>query len=296
MRTLCIALCASMSAWPLTAQAPAPADEPAGRLVPVNGHRLWISCAGEAGPTVIVDYGGGSDGSEWRETVADLRREARVCVYARAGHPRSEPGPLPRDAGREADELAALVVNAEVPRPFLLVAHSLGALNALVLADRHREWLSGLVVLDPPPLSWLSGQVFQGIRAGVETTVSRLRQRAAELRASQDSTAPARAAFREAFASELEAMFGRSAELAAAVRTLGDLPVLAVAGGRPDTRAYGADAEAFTRAWGEQAAAIARLSTRGEFVVVAESGHNLPVEAPDRVVAAARSMLGRVAR
>jgi len=228
--------------------------------------------------------------------VAELRRDARVCVYARAGHPRSEPGPLPRDAGREADELAALVGNAGVPRPFLLVAHSLGALNALVFAQRHSEWLSGLVVLDPPPLSWLSGGAFPTIRAGVETTVARLRQRAAELRASPDSAAPARAAFREAFASELEATFGRSAELAALVQSLGDLPVLAVAGGRPDERAYGADAEAFTRAWGEQAAVIARLSTRGEFVLVAESGHNLPAEAPERVVAAIRSLLARIPR
>ena len=86
------------------------------------------------------------------------------------------------------------------------------------------------------------------------------------------------------------------AALAAAGRSLGDLPVIAVAGGRPDARAYGADAEAFTRSWGEQAAAIAGLSTRGEYVLVAERGHNLPAEVPGRVGAAVRAMLERVAR
>jgi pimeloyl-ACP methyl ester carboxylesterase len=288
-------LCAAV-AGPLSAQVPPVAPAPAGRLVPVNGHRLWISCAGAEGPTVVVDYGGGSDGTEWRATVAELRREARVCVYARAGYPPSEPGPFPRDAGREADELAALLTAAAVPRPFLLVAHSLGALNAMVLAQRHRDWLTGLVVLDPPPFSWLNGTTFPAIRTGVEATVTRVRQRVVTLRGAADSASLVRAHRSETLASELESMFAGTATAASAVRTLGDLPVLALAGGRPDTTAYGADAAAFTNAWIEQARAIAALSSRGEFVLVAESGHNVPAQVPDRVTAAVRTMLARVAR
>lgn len=278
----------------LAALAVLPTQEPAGRLVSVGGHRLWIECAGEGAPTIVVEFGGGSSGGEWRQTVEDLRREARVCIYARAGYPRSEPGPLPRDAGREADELAALVEEAGVSRPFLLVAHSLGALNALVLADRHRDWLSGLVLLDPPPLSWMSGRAFPGIRANTETSVARMRQRAAQLRVAADSTGPVRAAAVEALASEIEAMFGRTPELVSAVRSLGDLPLLVVSGGRANPAVYGDQAEAFTGAWIEQGRAFAALSSRSSFVLVAESGHNLPQEVPDRVLASVREMLSRL--
>jgi pimeloyl-ACP methyl ester carboxylesterase len=270
------------------------AQEPAGRLVSVGTHRLWIECAGEGAPTIVVEVGGGSNGAEWSQTVDDLRREARVCIYSRAGYPRSEPGPLPRDAGREADELAALVEGAGVTRPFLLVAHSLGALNALVLADRHRDWLSGLVLLDAPPLSWMSGRAFPGIRVNTEASVARMRQRAAQLRAAADSTGPVRAAAVEALASEIEAMFARTPELVSAVRSLGDLPLLVVSGGRANPAVYGDQAEAFTGAWIEQGRAFAALSSRGSFVLVAESGHNLPQEVPDRVLASVREMLSRL--
>ena len=278
----------------LAAFALLPAQEPAGRLVSVGTHRLWIECVGEGAPTVVVEFGGGSSGGEWRQTVEDLRREARVCIYARAGYPRSEPGPLPRDAGREADELAALVEGAGVTRPFLLVAHSLGALNALVLADRHRDWLSGLVLLDPPPLSWMSGGAFPGIRANTEASVARMRQRAAQLRAAADSTGPVRAAAVEALASEIEAMFARTPELVSEVRSLGDLPLLVMSGGRANEALYGDQAEAFTGAWIEQGRAFAALSSRGSFVLVAESGHNLPQEVPDRVLASVREILSRL--
>ena len=36
------------------------------------------------------------------------------------------------------------------------------------------------------------------------------------------------------------------------------------------------------------------LSSRGSFVLVAESGHNLPQEVPDRVLASVREMLSRL--
>jgi pimeloyl-ACP methyl ester carboxylesterase len=290
------------NAAPLGAQAapalPAP-PVPSGELVAVGEHRLWLSCDGQGSPTIFVEVGGGSNGGDWWNAVAELRRDTRVCIYARAGYPRSDAGPMPRDAGREADEAAALIQRAGVGRPFLLVAHSLGAMNALVLASRHPDWLVGMVLLDPPPLSWLAGRTFATIRGDVVANIARMRERAARLRAAADSAATPdaaatgvrRAAALEALASEMEAMFSETSQLVSAIRSLGDLPVTVVAGGRPNPQAYGADAETFTRAWGDEGRALATLTTRGSFILIAESGHNLPVEAADRVLAIVREAL-----
>jgi pimeloyl-ACP methyl ester carboxylesterase len=314
MRTLrSTATCASVllavllfgTAAPLGAQAapaapapPAP-QVPPGELVDLGAHRLWLSCDGQGSPTIFVEVGGGSNGSDWWNAVAELRRDTRVCIYSRAGYPRSDAGPMPRDAGREADEAAALIEIARVERPFLLVAHSLGAMNALVLASRHPDWLAGMVLLDPPPLSWMAGRTFTNIRDDLVANIARMRERAAQLRALSDSAASTRAAATgvqraaatEALASEMEAMFSETSRLVSAIRSLGDLPVTVVAGGRPNPRAYGADAEAFTRAWGDEGRTLAALTTRGNFVLIAESGHNLPVEAADRVLAIVRDAL-----
>jgi pimeloyl-ACP methyl ester carboxylesterase len=314
MRTLrSTATCASVllavllfgTAAPLGAQAapaapapPAP-QVPPGELVDLGAHRLWLSCDGQGSPTIFVEVGGGSNGSDWWNAVAELRRDTRVCIYSRAGYPRSDVGPMPRDAGREADEAAALIQTARVERPFLLVAHSLGAMNALVLASRHPDWLAGMVLLDPPPLSWMAGRTFTNIRDDLVANIARMRERAAQLRALSDSAASTRAAATgvqraaatEALASEMEAMFSETSRLVSAIRSLGDLPVTVVAGGRPNPRAYGADAEAFTRAWGDEGRTLAALTTRGNFVLIAESGHNLPVEAADRVLAIVRDAL-----
>lgn len=292
LATTLLAVLLSGGAAALFAQAAPAPQVPPGELVSVGTHRLWISCDGQGGPTIFVEVGGGSSGADWWNAVAELRRETRVCIYSRAGYPRSEAGPMPRDAGREADEAAALIQAAGVARPFLLVAHSLGALNALVLANRHPDWVVGMVLLDPPPFSYMAGRSFTNLRDNLLANVGRMRERAAALRAAGDSVGLRRAAATEALASEMETMFAETERLVSAIRTLGDMPVTVVAGGQPNTQVYGADAEAFSRAWGEEGRAIAAMSTRGRYILIAESGHNLPVEAADRVLAIVREALG----
>ena len=162
---------------------PPPPQVPPGKLVDLDAHRLWLSCDGQGSPTIFVEVGGGSNGGDWWNAVAEPRRDTRVCICSRAGCPRNDEGPMPREAGREADEAAALIQRARVERPFLLVAHSLGAMNALALANRHPDWLIGMVRMDPPPLSWMASRTFANIRTDVVASVARMRGTAARLRA-----------------------------------------------------------------------------------------------------------------
>ncbi len=67
---------------------------------------------------------------------------------------------MPRTGQQMTDELNVLLKNANIPSPFVLLGHSLGGLNAYLYASRYPEQLAGLVLLDPPPLPFISGQKF----------------------------------------------------------------------------------------------------------------------------------------
>ena len=82
-----------------------------------------------------------------------LARVTRVITYNRAGYGRSDPGLLPRDSGREAEELRALLKKASVAEPFVLVGHSLGALNAQVFASKYPKAVECLRADEEPLLT-----------------------------------------------------------------------------------------------------------------------------------------------
>lgn len=92
----------------------------------------------------------------WSLVQPDVARITRACTYDRAGFGWSHAGPLPRTAGRVANELAQLLRSAEIPPPYVLVGHSFGGLVMRIFAARHPELTAGLVLVDPAhPEEWL---------------------------------------------------------------------------------------------------------------------------------------------
>lgn len=121
---------------------------PPGRLVDVGGHRLHLHCVGAGSPTVVLEAGGGLSSSAWAWVQADLVGSTQVCAYDRAGMGWSEPGPAPRDAKQIAAELHALLTNANVTGPYVLVGHSAGGVYARVYAAQHPDEVGGLILVD----------------------------------------------------------------------------------------------------------------------------------------------------
>jgi pimeloyl-ACP methyl ester carboxylesterase len=118
-------------------------------MIDVGGHRLHLHCMGEGSPAVILDAGGGPHGSiSWRPVHAELARDTRVCAYDRAGILWSERGPEPRSPARAVAELAALLREAEIFEPVVLVGHSLGGQFAVQFAHHHPDRIAGLVLVD----------------------------------------------------------------------------------------------------------------------------------------------------
>jgi pimeloyl-ACP methyl ester carboxylesterase len=255
---------------------------PDGRLIDVGGHGLFVRTFGEGSPAVVIDPGLGGNGRAWGQVIEMLAKETRVVQYDRAGYGRSDVGPMPRDADRVVRELTRLLVATTVEPPYVIVGHSLGAIHALLYASEHPNLVAGVVLLDPPPLGFIRGERFPELLQLAEEMTAGFRRDAENAR---DAGEARQAAFLESVASEHESMFESGYAWMASVKSLGDIPLVVVGSGVPNPE-FGASAKAFQEYWRESSEALCGLSTRGWFVFVEDSTHNLPEDAPEVVVGA----------
>jgi len=276
-------------------------------MVAVGGRRQHLVCRGQGTPTVVLDAGLGGPWTQWARVQPEAARFSRVCAYDRAGLGWSYPGPLPRDSRRMAAELHALLQASGERGPFLLVGHSLGALNAWVFAARFPEAAAALALSDPPhleafpilPSEKVEQESASVLRAGrlqalaahlglvrLYATVARpdgflasTRALPAEVQGPDLATRlrPARV-----FTAAAErAALRISATEALSTGNLGRMPVVVVASTRPD----GSDPTLRLHR---------RLAARApnfRLVAVPQSGHHIPLEAPGVLVREIRRLL-----
>ena len=122
---------------------------PPGRLVDVGGFRLHLHCTGDGSPAIVLDAALGASSVSWSLVQPELANLTRVCSYDRAGFGWSDAGPMPRTAGRIADELRTLLDRAGIRPPFLPVGHSFGGLVVQIFAHRFPGDVAGMVLVDP---------------------------------------------------------------------------------------------------------------------------------------------------
>jgi len=134
-----------------------PSLSPPGRLIDVGGFRLHLHATGAGpGPVVVLDAALAGTSISWCRVQPEVARFARVCAYDRGGLGWSDAGPLPRTAGRLANELHVLLERAGETPPFLLVGHSFGGLVLEVFVARWPRETAALVLVDPAhPEDWV---------------------------------------------------------------------------------------------------------------------------------------------
>jgi pimeloyl-ACP methyl ester carboxylesterase len=304
---------------------------PPGRLIDAGGFRLHLNCSGQGSPTVVLDAALGASSISWTLVQREVAALTRVCSYDRAGFGWSDLGPMPRAAGRIADELRVLLERGGVPPPFLLVGHSFGGLVMRIFARRHRDEVAGLVLVDPAhPEDWVRPapkeqvKIDRGVRLcrhGVVAARLGLARVVAAL-AAAGALSPARALVR------LVARGGLSREDEGILAPVWKLP--------PEARrplrqfwtqskffeALGSQIESIRTSAAEtleagaggygdlplvtisstdpgdyrlrQQDALAAASTRGRHIVASNSGHWIPLDQPDVVVEAIAGMLDAV--
>jgi pimeloyl-ACP methyl ester carboxylesterase len=295
-----------------------------GRLVDVGGFHLHASAIGEGGPVVVFDAALAGSSISWTFVQPAVSRFARAFAYDRAGFGWSEAGPMPRTAGRLAEELHHLLQQAEEPPPYVLVGHSFGGLVMQIFAARFAAETAALVLVDPAhPQDWvrpapkeqvridrgarLSRQGATAASWGVAHLVSALVGAGAlrparalvklasggDLRADADQDwllAPmfklppdaqrtlrwfwTQRRFYDALASQIESMPASAAEtLAARAGGYGDLPLVTISSTHPGEHRL------------RQQEALAAMSTHGRHLIATKSGHWIPLDQPELVVA-----------
>lgn len=129
---------------------PVTAYEHAQTLVPLaGGRRLNLFCLGTGTPTIILEAGGGDDSLSFRRIQGRLAATTRVCSYDRAGLGFSDPSDGPSTASHAVEDLHALLRQALVPLPVVLVGHSDGGLYVTLYAAEYPKEVAGLVLIDP---------------------------------------------------------------------------------------------------------------------------------------------------
>ena len=126
-----------------------------GALGPVGRHRLHYRCEGSGAPAVLLEAGIAASSLSWSRVQPVIARSTRVCSYDRAGLAWSEAASSARSTPALVRELRALLEHAGVPPPYVLVAHSFGALVIRAFARTHPADVAGLVFVDPlHPEEW----------------------------------------------------------------------------------------------------------------------------------------------
>lgn len=123
---------------------------PPGTLYDVGGFRLHIDCKGQlqGAPAVIVEGGAMSASPTYYWLQHLLQSETMVCTYDRAGLGWSDNSVTPRDSDTITRELHALLVQAGIEPPLVLVGHSIGGAHIRVYADNYPNDVAGLVFVD----------------------------------------------------------------------------------------------------------------------------------------------------
>jgi pimeloyl-ACP methyl ester carboxylesterase len=124
---------------------PAP---PGGRTYLVNGHRLYLNCAGTGAPTVVLFNGLGERTPSWAWVQASVSSSTRVCAFDRAGQGWSGATPGPQDGHQLASDLHELLQAAQIPPPYVLAGHSTGGAYSLVYAAQYPQEVAGVALID----------------------------------------------------------------------------------------------------------------------------------------------------
>jgi pimeloyl-ACP methyl ester carboxylesterase len=289
---------------------------PIGQMIDIGGYRLHMHVEGDGSPTVIFDAGAGGISLSWELIRPVIARVTRVVTYDRAGLGWSDPSPRPRTADVMAEELHTMLINANIPAPYVLVGHSLGGPIDRQFAVKYPDDVVGLVMVDsaheqqmkhfPEAMVKMAGAMKSMM--GLMKLMGKLNlfalkpslaaigdngKLAKELVAQMQGVMASSDSHLEAMIAESESVYAAETE---PVSTLGDLPLTVISHGQLDPAAVppslGPEVrDEYEAAWQKLQVEITSLSTRGRRIVAERSGHNVMFDQPEIITDAILEML-----
>jgi pimeloyl-ACP methyl ester carboxylesterase len=240
-----------------------------GTRVDVGGRALYIDCRGRGTPTVVLEAGMGDGARGWTPVHDGLAATTRTCAYDRAGRGSSDARGRHTVGDAAADLRALLAASGEAP-PFVMVGHSLGEVYARVFADRYRDEVAGLVLVDGFSVDlepvWIH-PLLGDLRAEYETRLQSLRDLVAGV---EDLDWPA-------------------SEAQLRDTDLRGLPVVVLRAPRAEPRLDDAVNVEIAAAWEAAYASLSPGLVRYE--IAWGAGHVIQADRPDLVIAAVRRVV-----
>lgn len=246
----------------------------------VGGRAIRLQCRGAGEPTVVSDAGMGTapvEDAGWQRIAARIAPVTRICLYDRAGLSSSDRAPEPiRTSLDAANDLHAVLQEAGVRGPFLLVGHSIGGLHAQVFASRFPDDTAGLVLVSsthPDQMTtWLA--MLPSATPGEEKPLTDVRTFLSAM-------------IEDPNRNEERLDWRASAAAARQLKTLGDKPVI-VATHSQRFRMVPGLSEPLAIRLEESSQRMQKqfltLSSNAHQNIAATAGHGLPHEAPEFVV------------
>jgi len=291
------------------------------------GRHIHFACVGKGPRTVVFEQGEDGAITSWRKVQGAVAAFARTCVYDRAGFGLSDP-PKDQISGISVgDDLRRALRAADVSGPVVLVGHSIGGFYALMFANRYPQQVAGLVLVDPGFAGQFAPSSPKQLKRERQAMVKRdagYLQCAALAKQGQISAenpqncfqippdlSPEETAYytrlktqpnwyesEVAQAStyipregETESLSWRQERLAR--RDLGATPLVVLSSATPPRESVQNDkvyAE-FSSRWKTGQQALAKRSTKGEWIEVPDSGHDIQLDQPQVVVDAVKRVV-----
>jgi pimeloyl-ACP methyl ester carboxylesterase len=282
--------------------------QPIGELFDVDGHTMHLYCSGTGEPTVVLQSGLDITGSlSWVSVQPEIAKTNRVCSYDRAGILWSDGRDDLPTANQITERLHTLLGIASERPPYVLVGHSLGGPLTMIFADRYRDEIKGVVLVDsshpeqekrfspeaveamggPPPAFIVKTMAATGLlrllKSGPMDGVPDEAQVSLKYQPQSASGILAELAAEEIFGEPFEA------------GSFGDLPLIVLTAGKsPDELQPGMtpeiDAE-MSKVWSELQIELTALSTSSEQRVIDDAEHYIQYDNPDAVIQAIRDVL-----
>jgi pimeloyl-ACP methyl ester carboxylesterase len=298
-------------------------------MIDLGGYRLHLYCIGKGEPTVVLSAGGGAFSTDWALVQSKVAAFTRVCSYDRSGAAWSDLGPRPRSMDQEVFDLHRLLTAAGEHSPYVLVGQSLGGMIARLFTEAHPKEVVGVVLVDaysedaqlgvngkmqrmrllakdrpiPAPRKSVTAQDELTPKELHEINDFIKQQLGNPKIGSPDNKLPEYAQQVRLWATQQPKYYAQDddymAEISARVyaedqvkrHPLGDIPLIVLTRGKYD---YPAPlAASLTKEHQEQQARMVQLSTRARQITIPDSGHEIQIDAPEKVVAAIREVIAK---
>ncbi|HEX8614678.1 MAG TPA: alpha/beta hydrolase [Telluria sp.] len=313
------------------AQAPAAVDTQlafshANQMVDIGGRRINLYCSGSGPNTVIFDAQSGTGGWVWHNVQPAIAKQTRACVFDRAGMGFSDPSPRPNSSQNVVEDLHAVLGKAGIAPPYVLVGNSLGGANVQLFTYRYPDEVKALVLVEGhhedemdrinaasngklKEMSDMQDAYMKGCEAESEKgfvpgserfincTGGFQPQFGRALNAAYIASVISPSFWRARKAEE-DAFEASNAQLRAARKPFGDLPLMVLTRGVSPYAIPGKPQSELNKATEKENYTIhkemAALSTRSTHRVVPGAGHLIQVDQPQAVIKAITDVLAQI--